>query len=319
MLPSSSPSGGNVPMRKRDHSHYLLDDHEPNDHLQRSKLLRVNQTPLHTPSSSYPDVENSFTSMPLPSPTGHQATQPATWRATVPKITSKQKRFIRKWYEDFVKGQGNAFLAYEDVIALATLVKAPPHPVNEYIHRKFISPATTHSPTHSNLQETRQPMNRMQSYYSPPNYSLKEANQHLPKEDLRLVENYVIGCQRRRAQKDGRRRVNEGPFKCTFGCGYRTKRPYDWRRHEETHEPQELWLCYLCRQKNEQNPFLVNRKDKFLKHAKDAHKQYDPEDLFGMSKVDFHAHVDPKCPLCPEDCTSWDDRCKHILAHYEDD
>ena len=37
-----------------------------------------------------------------------------------------------------------------------------------------------------------------------------------------------------------------------------------------------------------------------------------------MSKLDFRAKFDPKCPLCPEISETWDDRCRHILAHYED-
>lgn len=31
--------------------------------------------------------------------------------------------------------------------------------------------------------------------------------------------------------------VSAGPYRCTFGCRYRTKRTFDWRHHEETHEP----------------------------------------------------------------------------------
>ncbi|KAF2185612.1 hypothetical protein K469DRAFT_483410, partial [Zopfia rhizophila CBS 207.26] len=233
-------------------------------------------------------------------------------------ITKKQKKFIRKWLNDFAKDQGHGFLAREEINALATLVKGHPRPVEEYINRKLMNFAINPSSGGLAMTGSQMPSARTE-IPSQSRYSLTEANSHLPQETLRLVDKYVRGYQRQRTRNDGRRTVNNGPYKCTYACGYRTKRAFDWRRHEETHEPQELWLCHFCNAKGEQNPFLVNRKDKFLKHAKDVHKQYEPETVLDMSKVDFHANFDPKCPMCPELSSSWDERCKHILQHYDDD
>jgi hypothetical protein len=94
---------------------------------------------------------------------------------------------------------------------------------------------------------------------------------------------------------------------------------FDWRRHEETHSPQELWLCHYCVQNSDQTPFLVNRRDKFLRHAKEIHKEREAEDVLDISRVDFHPEFDPHCPLCPDTTSSWEDRCKHIIAHFEDE
>ncbi|KAF2117606.1 hypothetical protein BDV96DRAFT_489824, partial [Lophiotrema nucula] len=237
------------------------------------------------------------------------------------RLSNKQKSFIRQWYEDFANGQASSsYLASEQVNALATLLRVPVQPVMDYINKKYINPSN-YLPANSDFAPTsgraHDPKRRPPFQ---PDYSLTEANQHLHSTTLSLVERYVQACQRRRAQNDGRRSVNDGPFRCTFGCGYRTKRAFDWRRHEETHEPQELWLCLVCSQKGEQNPFLVNRKDKFLKHAKDAHKDgWEPEVVLEMSRVDFRGTFDPQCPNCPTTSDTWDDRCRHILGHYEDE
>ncbi|ORY08931.1 hypothetical protein BCR34DRAFT_469593, partial [Clohesyomyces aquaticus] len=232
-------------------------------------------------------------------------------------ITNKQKRFIQKWHRDFVKDQGNPYLSSEDIAALATLLKVPVYAVHEYIHRKYISPPAAQSTTNFQLDAAQPHMNQTGSKNSNSGYSIRGANAHLSPEDLRLVEAYVKGAKRPRARKDGRRKKNEGPFQCTFGCGYRTERAFDWRRHEETHEPQELWLCHLCRQTREKSPYLVNRKDKFIKHAKHVHKGWEPEHLLSMSNTSFNANMDPECPFCDEHFNSWEDRCQRILAHYE--
>ncbi|KAF2709338.1 hypothetical protein K504DRAFT_345106, partial [Pleomassaria siparia CBS 279.74] len=212
-------------------------------------------------------------------------------------LTKKQKLFVRQWIENFVDRESRSFPANEEVNALATLIHSSPQIILEYIHNKFALTRTSSATS---------------------GYSFKEKNRHLGA-SLDAVERYVIACHRRRAPNDGRRKINIGPYRCTYGCGYRTKRPFDWRRHEETHEPQELWLCHFCRQNEHQNPFLVNRKDKFLSHSKSAHKDWDPEQVSMMSKLDFHAKFDPKCPICPETTDSWNDRCKHIIRHFEDD
>jgi hypothetical protein len=237
----------------------------------------------------------------------------------VSELNTKQKDFIRKWFEDFAAGQAPPILGTEEYHALATLIKTPSQLVWEYINRKYPNPASL-LPTHN----LRVPKDNsfdvnIEDIASSTTYSVLDANKHLPPTTLRLVEKYIQGSQRRRAHTDGRRKVNNGPFRCTYGCGYRTKRVFDWRRHEETHSPQELWLCHYCVQNGDQTPFLVNRRDKFLRHAKEIHKEREAEDVLDISRVDFRAEFDPQCPRCPDTTSSWEDRCKHIIAHFEDE
>ncbi|KAF2127263.1 hypothetical protein P153DRAFT_262441, partial [Dothidotthia symphoricarpi CBS 119687] len=238
-------------------------------------------------------------------------------------LTSKQKKFLDQWYEDFVQHPSQSTTPHESLIALAILIQARPQLIHEYISNKYSS--TTHEPaTCPTLKSTS-----LQPHSSTEPYSLTRANNHLPSATLALVEKFISTCHRRRPPTDGRRTVNSGPFRCSFSCGYRTKRVFDWRRHEETHEPQELWLCALCCQVKgdtqsegdlyPQNPFLVNRKDKFLRHAKDAHQQWVPETVLEMSRVGYRPRVGGKCEVCGGAWESWDERCKHLLGHFEDE
>ncbi|KAF2872468.1 hypothetical protein BDV95DRAFT_628122 [Massariosphaeria phaeospora] len=219
-------------------------------------------------------------------------------------MASPQEQFIQQWFENFAQEEAYPVLASETVNALATIIQRSPQSVLEYVNRNFIPTGT---------------ITRSRPNDSSSGYSIAEANRHLPPETLQLVEKYVMACQRHRTPNDGRRRVNNGTYRCTYACGYRTKRAYDWRRHEETHEPQELWLCLLCSQTDDQSPFLVNRKDKFIKHVKDSHKEWDYERVLEMSKVKFNPKFDPVCPICAIITASWDDRCRHVLSHYENE
>jgi len=241
---------------------------------------------------------------------------PSYGRTDMGTLTEKQMKFIQEWHRSFATSQRGSSPANESVNALATLVQSAPQPIRDFLNieyrplRSAADKKQPSSPTRVLEHETHD--------LSHTTYTLTEANRHLPPQTLTLVERYVTSCRRRRAQKDGRRSVNEGPLICTYGCGYRTKRAFDWKRHEETHEPQELWLCHLCRQNDEPNPFLVNRKDKLLRHVKDAHKKWEPETVLDMSKVDFQADFEPRCHLCSEVLKTWDDRCRHVMGHYEE-
>ncbi|PSN63839.1 hypothetical protein BS50DRAFT_457885, partial [Corynespora cassiicola Philippines] len=229
-------------------------------------------------------------------------------------LNHNQTKAIRKWLDTVEDIDTYFYKDYEKVRALATLVEAQPDAVLEYIRKHF-----RHRPA-----KFAQPP---QTLYSPTahqftaRYSLRNINSHLNPGDLSLVENYVKACHKRRGQKDGRRSVNKGPYRCTFdNCGYQTKRVFDWRRHEENHEPQELWLCNACPRSDGQNPFLVHRKDKFQKHAQKSHPNLDPIEVLDSSKLDFKGDFDSHCPLCSYSAfTSWDERCQHIVMHFENE
>ncbi|KAH7125456.1 hypothetical protein B0J11DRAFT_434742 [Dendryphion nanum] len=233
------------------------------------------------------------------------------------KLRPEQKDFIKHWFKKIGNCQESPYLANEEINAFATLVKAPPQAISEYIHKRLNSTTGAGIHTDSTIAAHQRPRDSLQQ--SNNTYTVREANKHLDSTTLDCIEKYVLASQRRRTQSDGRRRVNQGPYRCTFGCGYCTKRSFDWRRHEETHEPQELWHCHLCKQNGETVPFLVNRKDKFIQHAKDSHKGRDAEDVLEMSSLDFRAKFNPRCPMCTSIFETWDERCKHVILHYEDE
>ncbi|KAF1849842.1 uncharacterized protein K460DRAFT_349987 [Cucurbitaria berberidis CBS 394.84] len=234
-------------------------------------------------------------------------------------LTAKQKKFVRHWFETFACSDSRLARSNEAMSALATLIQARPQIVYEYLNKTYPSLSNT-SPSSAN-QQVDTPS--LQQCLPVEPYVLTTANAHLPPSTLFLVAKYITACRRPRPRTDGRRSVNTGPYRCTFGCGYRTKRAFDWRRHEETHEPQEIWLCtFCCQPDGKKEPFMVSRKDKFLKHAKESHKDWMPEKVLELSKVDYRPRGDLGCPICgwkSEGEGGWDARCKHVLGHFEDE
>lgn len=236
------------------------------------------------------------------------------------RLSSKQKRLIQHWKADFWEDKEDVAYQHEHVVALATAIRSEPEIVLEYLKQKHYD----NSP--SSLMLSKPPDISTSGATSPTpqdDYKLVDANAHLAQPVLTLIDKYVSACHRRRSQTDGRRTVNTGRFQCTFGCGYRTKRPYDWRRHEETHEPQELWLCDVCLREKAKDPFLVNRRDKFCGHVTEKHPTYNVQIVIDRSNVRYIPRVPEGCPFCnigeASKGWSWDDRCKHILGHYESD
>ncbi|KAH7085001.1 hypothetical protein BKA63DRAFT_559665 [Paraphoma chrysanthemicola] len=232
-------------------------------------------------------------------------------------LQKKQIRLLRLWHEEFTDLGPGSRPPKEHIEALALVICAQPHLVAEFFEQGLWRLDDETGYNYDITDGDRTPSRQFRHSKQP--YTLAQANSHLNAMTLASVEKYVSACRRRRSQNDGRRSVNTGPFKCTFGCGYRTKRAFDWRRHEETHEPQELWLCIICIQRDANNPFLVNRKDKFLKHTTDKHADYPLEKVLEESKVDFVPRAEWSCVYCGDENDSWDDRCRHVLAHFEDE
>ena len=298
------------------------ESHDPADNLQpRSKAAR-----MVIPSMSYPVST-------ITTPVDHQLlasfNQPSPYQSisddmrypdrpvvNMVRLTKKQKKTIRNWYKDHATSEGNDYVSREVVGALATLIKAPPDTIWQWMSKRFFDTTQRRS-----AKDVPVPRVRSQTDHGSPvsngPYSLAGANSHLSSDVLELIEKYVRPSHRRRTQSDGRRRINKGPYACTFGCGYQTKRTFDWRRHEETHQPQRLWLCHACREPPCRNPFLVNRSDKLLQHIKDSHKGSDAESVLEASDLKFRADFVRKCHLCEEQFGNWDERCKHILRHYD--
>jgi len=126
----------------------------------------------------------------------------------------------------------------------------------------------------------------------------------------------VETCNNKRTRNNGRRRVYVGKYECTFNCGYRTKRAFDWKRHEENHQPQNFWLCTICSQKKRAT-FLVHRTDKLFKHVQDKHADSNPEDVIKSSELAYKASFKPQCGFCGYAFNSWGDRNEHILYHFD--
>ncbi|KAF2490755.1 hypothetical protein BU16DRAFT_433932, partial [Lophium mytilinum] len=142
-------------------------------------------------------------------------------------------------------------------------------------------------------------------------------NDRLPQNVRQAIEKYVEACSKKRARGDGRRKVNNGRYACTADCGYLTKRPFDWRRHEETHQPQEFWLCEICRTAFPPKMVLVSRGDKLRPHIKNDHPEDDADDVVEQSKQDYVADFKRRCGFCGDRFESWDSRNTHILAHFD--
>jgi hypothetical protein len=234
-------------------------------------------------------------------------------------LSDAQKRLIQEYVAGFAQGRTPDSLVFDEINAMATLIKAPSLLVWEYLNS---SPSTRpiiisdpDTSTISTILGAQSPTPKLSDTAS----SLASLNPHFPRGVFSKVEKYIDSAHCRRSEKDGRRRRNEGHLRCTFGCVYHTKRPYDWKRHEETHLPQDLWLCYLCCQKSEEKTFLVNRKDKFSKHVELVHKEFGKGDVLEWSKLKFHAETSFACPFCEVLEKTWEGRCRHVQAHYEDE
>lgn len=232
-------------------------------------------------------------------------------RGKVASLTGKQQNFIRHWYDTFMRSDEKAVQSRESTRALATLIQSRPQLVFEYVKR--IYPSSINTDDTLGVHCFDKPSFSSQSKISD---KLSTANPHLHPSTRLQIEKYIAACRRQRPRTDGRRSVNTGPYSCTFGCGYRTRRVFDWRRHEETHEPQELWLCNVC---SHENAFMVSRKDKFLRHARECHKNSTPDKILEESRLDWTPNEILKCPKCEDGCENWDARCRHVLAHFEDE
>jgi hypothetical protein len=234
-------------------------------------------------------------------------------------LTRRQLRLLTSWYEDFAQPSIAPSLSDEPMLAFAAAIQARSQIVIDYVRRRRNSTDTAEHVTSVEREDHDSPCSEGSDQHNTESYTLAGANSHLPPPTLSLIDKYISACRRRRSPNDGRRSVNTGPFRCTFDCGYRTKRAFDWRRHEETHEPQELWLCCICSQSDVVNPFLVNRKDKFLKHAADKHMDSRAEKILDKSKLAFVPRAELSCRYCEEESVNWDERCRHVLGHFEDE
>ncbi|OCL11202.1 hypothetical protein AOQ84DRAFT_196602 [Glonium stellatum] len=134
-------------------------------------------------------------------------------------------------------------------------------------------------------------------------------------ESQHLVRCYVKAYQNRCLKSQPKSSVG-GRYQCTSGCGYKTKRKDDWRRHEEINHPQDVWICSLCPSPLK-SAFLTHRSDKLNGHVKKIHKGANPRIVAKESKVKFDAGFDLRCGFCTDTFETWAQRISHIANHFE--
>jgi hypothetical protein len=117
-------------------------------------------------------------------------------------------------------------------------------------------------------------------------------------------------------------------YPCTVGCQRKFGSASDWKRHEENKYPQKLWFCTLCGDVDDASMSdLYYRKDKFLKHVRTKHATWiNDHHSDGAERAITHCAVlsplalapfPSKCMFCEEEFQQWDDRCTHLLAHFD--
>ena len=113
----------------------------------------------------------------------------------------------------------------------------------------------------------------------------------------------------------------KGKWKCTLGCGWSHRDKGNWKRHERTHYPPEIWLCNHpdCLNKNHQARASF-RKDLAKRHFKSKHNQELKD-----SEIEIYRKVVPDS-LFPRSCcfqncdhsfATFDDRSSHIETHLQ--
>jgi hypothetical protein len=106
----------------------------------------------------------------------------------------------------------------------------------------------------------------------------------------------------------------QGPFKCTLGCGRRFKSSADTFRHEEIVYPQNFWFCLICGDPN--NPaekHVFTREDKMRQHIRRLNHSIS----ISHCRVPHIRTLYPqRCGFCPNvRYQNWKDRCKHLIQH----
>ncbi|KAF2808463.1 uncharacterized protein BDZ99DRAFT_370060, partial [Mytilinidion resinicola] len=142
-------------------------------------------------------------------------------------------------------------------------------------------------------------------------------NDHLPQEIRRSIEQYIAMCGRQRAfHRD--LSGDEYAYECIAKCGYRTNSRDHWKLHEETHQPQEFYICGICKDKSGEEKYVVfGRRKELLFHIRHEHPDQDAEGIVKQSKQDYVAGFKRNCEFCGDLFITWDSRNEHILAHFD--
>ena len=117
-------------------------------------------------------------------------------------------------------------------------------------------------------------------------------------------------------------RDEEQPYACTSRCGAKFKSKGEWKRHEETNYPQELWYCCIGTCKSKPAKKRVSfRKDHYKNHLIKQHGyiQVTNQDLresrFPINSLFSRQCIFQNCDECFED---WKERTNHIAKEFEE-
>ena len=143
-------------------------------------------------------------------------------------------------------------------------------------------------------------------------------------EILELFQDYQE-TQLRGLSNEPREATGPRTFSCTLehGCRRSFAKKGDWKRHENTHYPQEIWLCSheTCTSKPIKHKTFL-RRDRFAQHYRDAHGNGNNIPIVAADSYRLAVHGSKwprKCPFqeCPKsNFPSFDDRLEHVAREH---
>ncbi|KAF2759495.1 hypothetical protein EJ05DRAFT_300217 [Pseudovirgaria hyperparasitica] len=231
--------------------------------------------------------------------------------------------FLESWVDNIFSQSHNSVGApsNDDINALAYLAR---------VSRDDVVQSLSSSERLNNILLARRHGHNIQTTYGSQNMQTRLSTTQMDGGNLayngphaKLISDYVKKARNKCDHGDGRRISVTGVLECTAGCGYRTNRLSDWKRHEENRQPQNIYVCRECqRGPSKKKPFISHRVDKLEKHLRSTHKKaaatrLEIDTITGGSKVAYQADFERECkePGCPHSFNSWDDR----LSHYQRD
>ena len=121
-----------------------------------------------------------------------------------------------------------------------------------------------------------------------------------------------------------------GLFHCPYApCNFGHSRHDEWKRHLESRQPQQVYVCYLCYgpqgNRKDKRPSVEHRRDKHMKHLRDVHKVEDTASHLPLSCFEYSGNFTRQCiyrfkedgRVCGATIDSWGHQIKHLAAHYK--
>lgn len=130
-----------------------------------------------------------------------------------------------------------------------------------------------------------------------------------------------IDSQKCREVPESEPYTGEYIWQCTWGCNRRFKRKDEWERHEHNRQPQDLWVCILCRESQErsQHPHITFRLDKMKEHLVKVHfkSKKEADDIYGpASCYEYPTTIEPLCGFGGYAFRNDHDRSHHLTEHF---